>query len=337
MADQLCWGVLGASDIAAAAVIPAIQASGNGRVVALASRDAGRARETARVLGIDRSYGSYGDLLADPTVEAVYIPLPNSLHLEWVRQAAAAGKAILCEKPLALSAAEAIQLDEACGRAGVALMEAFMYRFHPQTRRVHELVAEGAIGELREIRSHVSVDIMSPPDPANIRFDPRLGGGTLLDMGCYTVDLARQVFGETPQRVRGWLDFNAALGVDVAMAAILEFSGGRVGMPSSSFRAGAQGAYAIIGTKGVIEVPRGFIPGLGSRVAETVVILADADGRRHEEHFASVDHYRLMAEAFADAMLNGKPVPFLASDSVQNMRVLDAISRAARRGAAEEV
>jgi xylose dehydrogenase (NAD/NADP) len=337
MADQLRWGVLGASDIARVAVMPAIQRSANGRVAALASRHPARGRQAAEALGIPRVHGSYADLLADPGVDAVYIPLPNSMHLEWVIRAAEAGKAILCEKPLGLNAAEAARMESSCAACNVALMEAFMYRFHPQTRRVHELLAVGAIGEPREVHSHLSVDIMSPPDAANIRFNPHLGGGTLLDMGCYAVDVTRQVFGETPFRVRAWSDIDPHSGVDISMAAILEFSDGRVGLPSSSFRAGAQGTYSIIGTKGVLEVPRGLIAGLGTRLSETVIIVADSDGRRREEQFAPVDHYQLMVEAFADAVLAAKPVPFPAADAVQNMRVLDAITRASRTGAAEDL
>lgn len=335
MTEKLRWGVLGASNIALVAVIPAIQASSNGRVVALATR--GAANADLRSLGIERVHKGYEALLADPGVDAVYIPLPNSMHLEWVIRAAEAGKAILCEKPLALNADEARQLVETCARLKVPLMEAFMYRFHPQTRRVHQLIREGAIGDLREVRAHLSVNILSDPDPTNIRFKPELGGGTLLDMGCYTVDLSRQIFGETPRRVRAWSHVDPRLGVDVSMAAILEFSGDRIALPDSSFLAGAQGTYMIVGTEGVIEVPRGFIPGLGSRVPEGLIIVADADGRRREEAFAPADHYRLMAEAFADAILNGTPVPYPASDSIENMRVLDAIMRASRSGRVEDV
>jgi predicted dehydrogenase len=336
MAEKLRWGVLGASNIARVAVIPAIQASENGRVVALATRSV-TAAEGFRALGIERIHAGYEALLADPGVDAVYIPLPNSMHLEWARRAAEAGKAILCEKPMALDAVEAKQLAELCGRRKVPLMEAFMYRFHPQTRRVHQLVRDGAIGELREVRAHLSVNILSDPDPANIRFDPKLGGGSLLDMGCYTVDLSRQLFSETPRRVHAWSHIDPKLGVDISMAAILEFSGGRVALPSCSFLAGAQGTYIVVGTKGVIEVPRGFIPGLGSRVAEGLVVIADADGRRREEKFAATDHYRLMAEAFAAAVLAGAPVPYSPADSVENMRVLDAIARASRSGKVEDV
>jgi predicted dehydrogenase len=335
MTEKLRWGVLGASNIALVAVIPAIQASTNGRVVALATRDSGKTDLAS--LGIERIHQSYEALLGDPNVDAVYIPLPNSMHLEWVTRAAEAGKAILCEKPLALDAGEARQLADICARRKVPLMEAFMYRFHPQTRRVHQLVRDGALGELREVQAHLSVDILSDRDPTNIRFNPRLGGGTLLDMGCYTVDLSRQIFGETPSRVRAWNHIDPSLGVDVSMAAILEFSGGRIALPSSSFLAGAQGTYTIVGSKGVITVPRGFIPGLGSRVPEGLVIVADADGRRREETFAATDHYRLMAEAFAEAVLAGRPVPYSASDSIENMRVLDAITRATRSGKAEDV
>jgi predicted dehydrogenase len=337
MANKLRWGLLGASNIARIAVIPAIQASKNGTVVAIGSRNAARGRELAQALDIARVHVGYDELLADTAVDAVYIPLPNSMHLEWVVKAAEAGKAILCEKPLALNAAEAARLQDVCTARQAPLMEAFMYRFHPQVQRMHEIVASGAIGEVREVRSHLSVDLMSQFDRANIRFNPDLGGGTLLDMGCYTVDVTRRVFGETPHRVRAWSDIDPRLGVDVTMAAILEFSGGRVGIASSSFKAGAQGCYSVIGTGGIIELPRGFIPGLGTRVAETLVIVSDVDGKRRQEQIAPVDHYRLMVEAFADAVMQGKPVPFPPADSVQNMRVLDAIARASRSGSAEDV
>ncbi len=336
MPGKLSWGVLGASGIALKAVVPAIQASTNGRVVALASRRR-QPDELTKSLGIDRVHESYDELLADSEVRAVYIPLPNSMHKEWVIRAAEAGKAILCEKPMALDAADAQEMAEVCKQRGVPLMEAFMYRFHPQTKRALELLHQGAIGELCEVRAHLSVRLLDLLDPGDIRFNPALGGGTLLDMGCYTVDVARRFFGETPHRVRAWSEIDPKFGVDINMAAILEFSGGRVALPSSNFLAGAQGAYLIVGSKGMIEVPRGIIPGLGSRVPEGLVIVVDEDGRRREENFAAVDHYRLMAEAFAEAVLAGSPVPFSPADSVENMRVLDAITRASRSGSVEDV
>jgi xylose dehydrogenase (NAD/NADP) len=333
MANRIRWGVLGASDIARKAVIPAIRASSNGSLAAIASRDPARARAAAEELGFDHVADSYEALLARPDIDAVYIPLPNSLHVDWIVKAAQAGKAVLCEKPIALSAAQAKPAIELCARLGVPLMEAFMYHFHPQTAQVKVLLASGAIGEVREVRAHLSVNFMNPVDPRNVRFDAALGGGTLLDMGCYTTGLARMVFGAEPRRISATWLLDERFGVDVQTSAILEFDSG-VALASCAFRAGGQGAYSIVGTRGTIEAPRGFIPGLGSREAEAILVIADENGTRREERFAPVDQYNLMVEAFADAVIHKRPVPLPPSESLANMAVLDAIAEAARRGAA---
>jgi xylose dehydrogenase (NAD/NADP) len=332
MADKLRWGVLGAAGIAKIAVVPAIQGSRNGFVAALASRKPKDAADWAKSAGIGRVVGSYDELLADPQIDAIYIPLPNSLHAEWTEKAAAAGKAVLCEKPLALSAQEAARAAKACATRNVPLMEGFMYRFHPQHRRVLQLVKDNTIGELREVHAHLSVDLMSPTDPANVRFIPELGGGSRLDMGCYSVSVARMAFGEEPLQVRAWSQIDSQTGVDVTNAAILEFAKGRFAMVSCSFTENGQGFYRLIGRSGMIDVPRAIIPGLGDRAAETLVIRIDANGRRHQEEFAPANQYRLMAEAFADAVLKGEPVPVPSSDSIANMRVLDAIAASAKDG-----
>lgn len=333
MADRIRWGVLGASDIARKAVIPAIRASSNGSLAAIASREPARARAAADEFGFDHAADSYEALLARSDVDAVYIPLPNSLHVEWIVKAAEAGKAVLCEKPIALSASEAKPAIDLCERLGVPLMEAFMYRFHPQTARVNELLASGAIGEVREVRAHLSVNFMNPVDPRNVRFDAALGGGTLLDMGCYTTGLARMVFGTEPRRVSAMWSLDERFGVDVQTSAILEFDNG-VALASCAFHAGGQGTYSIVGTQGTIEAPRGFIPGLGNREAEAILVIADENGTRREERFAPVDQYSMMVEAFADAVIHRRPVPLPPSESLANMAVLDAIAEAARRGAA---
>jgi len=329
MADRLRWGVLGAAYIASAKVIPAIQGSSNGVVVALASRDLDKGRGTARDLGIGRVHASYEALIEDPAIDAIYNPLPNSLHAEWTIRAAEAGKAVLCEKPLALDAAEAARVVEVCARRGVPLMEAFMYRFHPQNARVRALLAEGVIGDVCEARTSLSAPLLDPPDPTNVRLQPALGGGTLLDMGCYAVSAARMVFGEEPVRALGWEDRDARFGVDVTHAGILEFSGRRPATVSCSFKGGNDGSYMVVGSEGIIEVPCAFIPGYGQRAAETLVIIADAHSNRREERFAPVDQYRLMVESFAAAVLSGGPVPCPPEDAVSNMRALDALARSA--------
>ncbi|MDB5058570.1 MAG: putative dehydrogenase [Chloroflexi bacterium] len=337
MKDHLRWGVLGAANIACAQVIPAIQASRNGTVVALASRDEQKGKAAATDLGIDRLYTSYEALLADPEVDAIYNPLPISMHVEWIIRAANAGKAVLCEKALTATASEAERAVETCARLGVPLMEAFMYRFHPQNVRVRELLAEGVIGEVREVRAGLCVRLMDPPDPGNVRLQPALAGGTLLDMGCYTVNTARMIFGEEPLRVLAWRDFDRQFGVDVSLTGILEFSDRRVASISCSFRTGDNHGYTIVGSKGVIEVPRAYIPGYGPRATETLAIISDENNNRREEHFPAANQYRLQAEAFAAAVLAGEPVPYPPEDSIRNMRVLDALARSAARDQAEAV
>lgn len=337
MADHLRWGVLGTADIARNQVIPAIQGSSNGGVMALASRDVEKGRAIAQMLDIERVYGCYDDLLADPEIDAIYNPLPNTLHAEWTIKAAEAGKAILCEKPLAVNTEEAERVAEVCARLGMPLMEAFMYRFHPQNVRVRELLARGAIGEVREVRASLCVRLMDPPDPTNVRLQGQLGGGTLLDMGCYAVNAARMAFGEEPLRVKAWQDIDERFGVDVTTAGILEFSDRRLGLVSCSFRTGDEGWYMIVGSNGSIEVPNAIIPGYGPRMAETTVIVADPNRHRHEEHFPPTNQYRLMAESFASAVLTGTRVPLPAADSILNMRVLDAMVRSATRNDAEAV
>ena len=254
------------------------------------------------------------------------------MHLEWAIRAAEAGKPVLLEKPLALNLDEAAKIVEAFERRNVPLMESFMYRFHPQHRRVRELIDLGVIGEVVEVRTHLSVDIMNPPDPANIRMKPELGGGALLDMGCYMISVARMVFAAEPVAVRGWWKRDARFGVDVAAAGVLEFPGKRAAMVSCSFEGFGNGFYSVIGRKGVIEAPRGIIQGLGTRIGEALIIIMDADGRRTEEAIPHFDHYQLIVEAFADAVLNNTPVPLPMSDSLANMRALDAFARIRARG-----
>ena len=332
MNGQVRWGVLGTAGIARGQVIPAIVESSNGTVAAVAGRDLAQTEQFAKQAGIPRALGGYQALLDDPDIDAVYIPLPNSLHGEWAMRAAEAGKPVLCEKPLAMSADEAQRVVDVFAARKLPLMEGFMYRFHPQNVRVRALIASGVIGTVREVRAHLSVDLMSPPDPKNVRFIPELGGGARLDMGCYSVSVVRGIVGREPETVSGWLDVDPRFGVDVAAAALMGFSDGVVATATCSFRAGAQGSYTVVGTEGSIEVPRAIIPGMDTRVAEGLIVVMDADGRRTEETVPPARQYALMAEGFAKAVLEGGPVPFPPIDGVRNMRVLDAIAESARTG-----
>jgi len=324
MADMLRWGVLGTANIALRKVIPAIQGSANGRVVAIASRDGAKARDAATRLEIARAHDSYEALLADPEVDAVYNPLPNSLHAEWTEKAAAAGKAVLCEKPLARDVAEAERMARLCAEHGVPLMEAFMYRFHPQTVRVRELIAGGAIGAVGQVRAGFGFR-MHPLNPSNVRLQRDLAGGALMDVGCYAVNASRMLFADEPLRAVASRDFDESFGVDVALSGVLEYPGARFATVDCSFKAGYSGWYMAVGPEGTIEAPRAFTP----QNDPTVIVITDNQSRRHEEHFEGTDHYRLMAEAFAAAVLAGAPVPCLPGDAIANMRAIDMLEHAA--------
>lgn len=330
MADFIRWGILGArSGIALSAVAPAIGRSRNGKVTAVASRDPA---DIEALYGKNISVLTYEQLIATDNVDAVYIPLPNSMHFEWAKRAAEAGKAVLCEKPLAMNAAEAEALAGIFQRRGVKLMEGFMYRFHPQHQRIGALVKSGVVGDVLEIHAHLSVDLMNPPNPKNVRFKAELGGGSLLDMGCYGVSAARMIFEDEPSAVSGWWRIDEQFGVDIATAGILEFSRGRVAMVSCSFEGNGNGFYSIIGRKGIIQAPRALILGAGNRAPEALIISIDADGRRQEEHLEPFDQYRGLVEEFADAVLNDTPVPISLADSINNARVLDALAQSATQG-----
>ncbi|MCB1498196.1 MAG: Gfo/Idh/MocA family oxidoreductase [Bauldia sp.] len=332
MSERLRWGVLGAAGIARGSVVPAIQSSRNGHVVAVASRNPADADAWARAIGISRVVGAYDTLLGATDIDAVYVPLPNSLHGEWAIRAAQAGKAVLCEKPLARDASEAERIVSAFEEAGKQLMEGFMYRFHPQHARVRKLLGGGAIGELREVHAHLSVDIMNPADPSNVRFVPELGGGARLDMGCYVASIARFLFGDEPESVIGTLTMDETFGVDVGGSAILSFDRERTASISCSFASNGQGFYRLIGRNGMIDVPRAILPGLGDRASDTLIIDIDSNGRRRSEELPPVDQYRLMVEAFADSVLADAPVPIAPTESILNLKVLDAWQRAAETG-----
>jgi predicted dehydrogenase len=240
---------------------------------------------------------------------------------------------VLCEKPLAQDAAQAAHVVEACARRGVPLMEAFMYRFHPQTVRVRALLAQGAIGDVVQVRAGFCFR-MDPLDPANVRLQPDLAGGALLDVGCYAVNAARMVFGAEPRRATAWRDVDERFGVDVALAGVLEFPGRRFATVDCSFKATYSGWYMVLGSDGTIEVPRAFTP---QRDEEAVVLISDAQGTRRAERFPGVDQYRLMVESFAAAVLAGAPVPYAPDDAVRNMRAIDALARAAARTCDEDI
>jgi D-xylose 1-dehydrogenase (NADP+, D-xylono-1,5-lactone-forming) len=318
----LRWGVLGAANIARKQVVPAIQASQSGRVVAIASRERARAEEAARDLAIDTVFDSYESLLASDSVDAVYVPLPNSEHRRWAIAAAEAGKHVLCEKPIALNADEAEEIVAAADRAGVVLAEAFMYRHHPLVGKVLELLRSGAIGELRVVRSTFTFNLNREQDIRRVR---ELGGGALMDVGCYCVNLARLVTGQEPADVAAVAEYGPS-GTDESLAGVLRFGDGVIAAFDCSFRAAGGSSYELLGTAGKIWVRQGFKP---ERDEEGEIQLTQ-NGEISRIFTEAVDQYTLMVDDFARAVAGQRAHPFPPADAVANMRVLDRLAAAAR-------
>lgn len=305
-------------------VTAAIQRAGNCEVVAIASRDGDRAAAAAAELAIPASYGSYEDLLAAADVDAVYIPLPNDMHAEWVIKAASAGKHVLCEKPLAISVAQAEEMALACSDAGVKLQEAFMYRHHPQWVEAVRLLREGSIGELVAVHSWFS---FSNDDPANIRNRPERGGGAIMDVGCYSINVARMLFGDEPVQISSVIRRDTGTGVDIVSSAVLGFRGGGQSTFTCSTRADDYQRVEIVGTSGRIEIEVPFNP---PPDRETRILVNRDSGPMATTGtetivFPAVDQYTIQAEFFARAVLDDTPVAFPISDAIANMRVIEGV------------
>jgi predicted dehydrogenase len=319
---KLRWGILGCGRITRRGLIPGLRASARNELCALASRDRARVQAWAEEFQVPRAYARYEELLDDPEVEAVYIPLPNELHKTWVIAAADAGKHVLCEKPLALNAAEARVMVDDCRARGVVLMEAFMWRHQPRVEALRRLVADGTIGALRLIRSSFSFSI----DPSDWRLDPARGGGALWDIGCYGVSTARLYAGAEPEAVSAVARFGPT-GVDLSLAATLRFPGGVIGMLDCSFEQPPRCVYELVGTHGVIEVPDAYLPParptarlrrIGAEPAQDL----DFDGQ---------NQFAAMVDAFAAAAADSAHrLPEPAEDGLAQMAVLDAILQASR-------
>ena len=275
--------------------------------------------------------GSYDELLADPEIDAVYIPLPNHLHHPWTLKALSAGKHVLCEKPLACSAAQAREMAAAAQDSGRLLMEAFMYRFHPRSRRVKALVDAGELGMLRLVRSAFCFK-MDPEifqDGRNVRLKPEMGGGALLDVGCYSVSVARWLMAAEPIAVQAQAVYQPD-GVDVHLVGSLRFSEGRLAVLEASFISALQQTYSVVGSDGALELPHdAFIP----RENDACYTRRRQDEEIGERHIVrGADEYRLMVEHFAAAISGDRPLDYQPEDSIANMRALDALAEAARTG-----
>jgi predicted dehydrogenase len=329
MSKKLRWGILSTAAIGLKKVIPGMQQGQSTRVTAIASRDLEKAREAACLLGIPTAYGSYEELLADPNIDAVYNPLPNQLHVPWTIRAAEAGKHVLCEKPLSLTAAEAEMLLAVRSRTGVKIGEAFMIRSHPQWLRVHELLREGRIGELRSVLGSFSYFNV---DPSNIRNQIDSGGGALMDIGCYLIHASRFAFAKEPTRVVASIERDPQMHIDRLTSAILDFPGGQ-----SIFTCSTQSVpyqrVQFLGTRGRIEIE---IPFNAPPDRPTRIVIDDGGdlfgGDLTVETLPVCNQYTLQGDAFSKAVLEGTEVPVPLEEAVQNMAVIDAIFKSARSG-----
>jgi predicted dehydrogenase len=332
--EPVRFGVIGTARIAMEKVIPAMQKSAHCRIVAIASRDRPRAEAAAKALGIPRAYGSYEAMLQDPEIEAVYNPLPNHLHVPLSIAAAEAGKHVLCEKPIALSVEEAKLLLAVRDRTGKLIQEAFMVRCHPQWLRARELVRSGAIGTLRVVQGSFSY---MNRDPANVRNQADIGGGGVYDIGCYPIVGSRFLFEAEPQRVASQIEHDPHFATDRLTCALLQFPTGQALFFCSTQLVPYQ-RMQILGTDGriEIEIPFNAPPDRPCRIfVDDGSELGDRSARI--ETFDVVDQYTLQGDLFADAVRNGRALPFPLEDSVKNMRVLDAVFRAGKSGRFEEV
>jgi len=324
------WGVLGAASIAVRKVIPGMQKGQWCDIAAIASRELAKAQTAASNLKIAKAYGSYEDLLADPEIEAIYNPLPNHLHVPWSIKAAEAGKHVLCEKPIALNAAEARILVAARNRTGVKIGEAFMVKTHPQWLRAREIVREGRIGELRAMTGVFSY---FNRDPKNVRNKPEIGGGGLMDIGCYPITMARFMFGSEPLRLSGVLERDPEFGTDRLASGIMEFHGGGQASFVCSTQMVAYQRMQFFGTKGRIELEIPF----NSPIDQPTRIFVD-DGSSlsgagmKTETFPACDQYTIQGDAFSRAIRENTEVPVPLEDAVANMAVIDAVFRSAETG-----
>jgi len=331
MTERIRWGILGTAAIARSCILPAIHTSSNSTAYALATRSPHTAEELCEQHNIQFLYGSFDELLADPRLEVIYNSLPNHLHHSVTLRALQAGKHVLCEKPLACSAAEAAAMVEAAHRAKLLLMESWSYRFHPRSLLIKKMIGDGVIGSpsLLRIAFCFHLDQLGLSGDTAFRLNPDKGGGALLDVGCYGVSLARWLLGLDPTEVQAQSVYHPD-GVDLHTVGSLRFPGDILATIEASFITALQQTFTIVGSDGVIELPHdAFIP-WKKEACFTVRGRRDETGIQH--HCAGADAYQLMVEHFSDAVRGKLPLAYAAADSVSNMRVLDALARAAKSG-----
>jgi D-xylose 1-dehydrogenase (NADP+, D-xylono-1,5-lactone-forming) len=316
---SLNWGVLGTARIATDSVIPAIRMSKNAKVVAIASRSQQKAEAVGRALGIPEWYSSYEELLSSPAVEAIYIPLPNRLHKEWVIKAAEKGKHVMCEKPISTNAKECQEMIDACRRYDVLLMEAFMYLFHPQTNMLRKLLDEGILGKPSLVRSSFTILLNNLDD---IRYQRDLGGGSLLDLGSYCVNVTRILLQSDPTEVRAIAKLHKTKGVDVTFAGMIRFKDDSIGLFDCGFDSPYRNHLEVIGDKGTLEVPYPFTP-----EDSPTMVLQSRETKRISSQAGNM--YKLMVEHFSDCILGSRQPAYTPNDSLKNMQLIDELVKSA--------
>ena len=323
--SKVRWGILSTAAIGTEKVIPAMQQAELCEITAIASRDLGKAKAAADKLGIASAYGSYEELLSDPNIDAIYNPLPNHLHVPWSIRALEAGKHVLCEKPIGLTSAEGQQLvDAGKQHPKLKLMEAFMYRHHPQWLRARQIVRDGGIGELCTIQSAFSY---FNDDAGNIRNLPDIGGGAMMDIGCYPISLSRFLFDKEPDRVFGTVDFDPRFKTDRLASVILDFGSGTSAFTCSTQLAPYQRVH-IFGSEGRVEIEIPF-----NAPSDTPCKMWHQRGEEIEEILLDTcDQYGIQGDLFARAILDNTEVPTAIEDAVDNMRVIEAVFRSSESG-----
>ena len=320
--NKLRWGLLSTARINRV-LLPPLRASARNELTAVASRDLERAQAYANERSIPRVFGSYEAMLADPDVDVIYNPLPNSMHTEWTIKAAQAGKHVLCEKPLAITVEEVDAITEAAKKAGVVVMEAFMYRHHPQTFKVKEMVESGVIGKLQLIRGSFTFNIS---DENDVRLNSSLGGGSIWDVGCYPISYARLIAGAEPVEVFGWQKTGTGSGVDESFFGQLHFSNDVYAQFDCGFRTPQRTHIELVGDKGNIVVKKPFIAWLN----EEIIVTNGAEKRVITT--PGQDLYLGEVENMADAILDGKAIRMSLADSRNNVATIKALLRSAQEG-----
>lgn len=324
--NKVRWGVLGYARIARESLIPAIQRSSNSEFHAIASREESKLAECRARFNVPKTYRSYDELLRDPEVDAVYVPLPNSLHREWTIKAAEKGKHVLCEKPIALNAAECREMIAACAANKVTLMEAFMYRYTDRTSKVLDVLKSGVLGEIKFVSSTFRFLLANP---ASVKLKPELGGGALYDVGCYPINFAGMVADKIAGKAGSSLPESISAesvrtnGVDMIFSALLKYPSGLIASLNCGFNAQKRIFSEIIGAKGALEIPDTFFDNAGA-------LTLTVGEERREIPVEQSDRYRLEVEDFADAILKKCATHFSLAETQRNMEVMDKLFAAGK-------